>query len=132
MQFAYAITYVEDVSKTIAFYNNAFGFETKFITPEKDYAELISGETTIAFASLELGMKNISAGITPLNKQEKPFATEWAFTSENIEADFQKALNNGAILAAPLTTKPWGQQVGYLRDLNGFLIEICTPITSQE
>jgi uncharacterized glyoxalase superfamily protein PhnB len=131
MKFAYAITYVEDVSKTVAFYNHAFGFEIKFITPEKDYAELISGETTIAFASLELGMKNIPAGITPLNKKETPLATEWAFTSENIEADFQKALDNGAILTAPISTKPWGQKVGYLRDLNGFLIEICTPIKSK-
>jgi uncharacterized glyoxalase superfamily protein PhnB len=128
MKFAYAITYVDDVPKTIAFYKNAFGFESKFITPEKDYAELISGETTIAFASLKLGNQNISAGITPLNKQEKPFATEWAFTSENIDIDFNKALENGAILVAPLTTKPWGQKVGYLRDLNGFLIEICTPM----
>ncbi len=25
-------------------------------------------------------------------------------------------------------TKPWGQVVAYVRDLDGFLIEICTPM----
>tara|TARA_R110001592_G_scaffold363109_2_gene680336 strand:+ start:4732 stop:5124 length:393 start_codon:yes stop_codon:yes gene_type:complete len=128
MKFAYAIAYVEDVAKTTTFYKNAFGFETKFISPEKDYAELISGDTTLAFASLELGNQNIPIGLNPLNQKEIPFAIEWAFTSENIDLDFTKALDNGAILISPIKTKPWGQQVGYLRDLNGHLIEICTPM----
>jgi YD repeat-containing protein len=25
-------------------------------------------------------------------------------------------------------TKPWGQVVAYVRDKDGFLIEICTPM----
>jgi len=33
-----------------------------------------------------------------------------------------------AILLEEPVTKPWGQKVGYLRDTNGFIIEICTPI----
>ncbi|MCL4150664.1 UNVERIFIED_CONTAM: hypothetical protein GTU68_014362 [Idotea baltica] len=53
-----------------------------------------------------------------------------AFTTENIEADFQKAINAGATLFELIKEKPWGQKVGYLRDNNGFLIEICTPMSS--
>ena len=49
-------------------------------------------------------------------------------TFENIESDFKRALEMGAIEFEPLTEKPWGQKVGYVRDNNGFLIEICTPI----
>lgn len=49
MKFAYTILYVESVIDTIEFYEKAFGFTRKFITPEKDYGELISGETTISF-----------------------------------------------------------------------------------
>lgn len=128
MKFAYTIAYVEDVPKTVNFYTNAFGFETKFITPENDYAELISGETTIAFASIALGNNNIKAGLTPLSLHGKAVGIEWAFTSNNIEADFQNALDNGAVLVETIKTKPWGQKVGYLRDNNGHLIEICTPI----
>jgi lactoylglutathione lyase len=51
VQFGYTILYVEDVEKSIVFYEKAFGFERKFITTENDYGELNTGQTTIAFAS---------------------------------------------------------------------------------
>lgn len=51
--------------------------------------------------------------------------SRWA---EAIETDFQKALDAGATEFEPVKEKPWGQKVGYVRDNNGFLIEICTPI----
>ena len=41
------ILYVEDVNRTITFYEQALGFERKLITPEGDYGEIKSGETTI-------------------------------------------------------------------------------------
>lgn len=55
MKFAHTILYVKDVPAIIEFYERAFGFQTKFITPENDYEELQSGETTLAFASYDLG-----------------------------------------------------------------------------
>jgi len=128
MKFAYSIIYVDSVPETIAFYEKAFGFVKKFITPENDYGELISGETTISFASIELGNSNFKKGFQKSSLSEKPFGVELAFTTENIEEDFTKAITAGAVEVEPLATKPWGQQVGYVRDNNGFLIEICTPI----
>ena len=128
MKFAYTILYVENVTETIEFYEKAFGFSRKFITPENDYGELISGETTIAFASTELGNSNLKNGFENISNSKKPFGVELAFTTENIETDFQNAINSGATEFEALTEKPWGQKVGYVRDNNGFLIEICTPI----
>ncbi len=128
MKFAYNIIYVENVTETIEFYEKAFGFDRKFITPENDYGELITGETTIAFASMALGNSNFKTGFEKITTSKKPFGVELVFTTENIERDFQKAINSGATEFEPLTEKPWGQIVGYVRDNNGFLIEICTPI----
>ncbi len=128
MKYAYTILYVQDVEETIAFYERAFGFQKKFLTPENDYGELISGETTIAFASHELGNSNFKKGFIPSQIDQKPFGIEMAFTTEQIDEDFEKAIKAGAIVESPLIQKPWGQKVGYLRDINGFLIEICTPI----
>lgn len=128
MKFAYTILYVSNVTETITFYEKAFGFTRKFITPENDYGELFTGETTIAFASIALGNANFKKGFTKNSNQEKPFGVELAFTSENIEQDYEKAINTGAKEFEPLVEKPWGQKVGYVRDINGFLIEICTPI----
>ncbi|QFZ53698.1 VOC family protein [Oceanihabitans sp. IOP_32] len=131
MKYAYTILYVENVMETIEFYEKAFEFRRKFMTPENDYGELITGETTIAFASTELGNSNFKNGFEKINKSGKPFGVELAFTTENIERDFQNAIKSGATEFEPLTEKPWGQKVGYLRDNNGFLIEICTPIKKQ-
>lgn len=131
MKYAYTILYVENVLETIEFYEKAFGFSRKFITPENDYGELVSGETTISFASIDLGNYNFKKGFDKITPTEKPFGVEMAFTTENIETDFQNAINFGATEFEPLTEKPWGQKVGYLRDNNGFLIEICTPIKTQ-
>lgn len=130
MKYAYTILYVENVAETIEFYEKAFGFDRKFLTPENDYGELISGETTIAFASIELGNSNFKSGFEKISKSKKPFGVELAFTTENIEKDFQNAINFGATEFESITEKPWGQKVGYLRDINGLLIEICTPITA--
>lgn len=132
MLYSYTIFYVNSVPDTILFYEQAFGFQRKFVTPEKDYGELLSGETTIAFASIELGKSNFSKGFEPLTNTGKPVGMEMAFVTENIEQDFQRALDAGATEYEPLAQKPWGQQVGYVRDNNGFLIEICSPMAAVE
>lgn len=128
MKYGYTILYVENVKKTLAFYQKAFGFEQRFLTPENDYGELISGETTIAFASIDLGKLNFKKEFVPAKHSEQPFGVEMAFVTENIESDFKRAIDMGAQEFEPLTVKPWGQKVGYVKDNNGFLIEICTPI----
>lgn len=130
MKYAYTIIYVNNVPETISFYENTFGFKKKFITPENDYGELISGETTIAFATIKLANTNLKNGFVKNNN--KPFGVELAFTSENINLDFKKAIQFGATIYEPIVEKPWGQKVGYLLDNNGFLIEICTPIQQKK
>ncbi|MEN8928537.1 MAG: VOC family protein [Flavobacteriales bacterium] len=128
IQFAYTILYVSDVPETIEFYKKAFGFEQKFVTPENDYGEIISGATTLAFANIELGNSNFKKGFTQSKLSEKPFGIELAFSTSNVEEVMENAIKNGAELLEETVTKPWGQKVGYVRDINGFIIEICTPI----
>lgn len=130
IQFAYTILYVKDVPKTMGFYKQAFGFEEKMLTPEKDYGEINSGSTTLAFANLALGKSNFEKGFIESKLGNKPFGFELAFTTSDVEKTIENAIANGATLLQEPVTKPWGQKVGYLRDLNGFIIEICTRITN--
>lgn len=131
IQYAYTILYVDDVVKTIEFYNQAFGFQEKFVTPEKDYGEIISGSTTLAFANIELGNSNFKDGFKKSSIKEKPFGLELAFTTNEVEQVMSNAIKYGAEILSETVEKPWGQKVGYLRDINGFIIEICTPIVSE-
>ncbi|MBO6211528.1 VOC family protein [Algoriella sp.] len=128
IKFAYTILYVKDVTKTVEFYEKAFGFTRKFITPENDYAELLVGETTLSFASITLAQSNLKDGFIESNLSNKPFGIEIGFTTDNVEETITTAINAGAELVEKPKTKPWGQTVAYIRDLDGFLIELCTPI----
>lgn len=130
IQYAYSILYVKDVSATMDFYKKAFGFEQKLLTPEKDYGEIITGSTTLAFASLALGEANFKKGFEASQPNNKPFGIELAFTTSDVAKAMDSAMQHGATLLEPEVEKPWGQTVGYLRDINGFILEICTPIQS--
>ena len=128
IKFAYTILYVEDVVETINFYEQAFGFTKKFITPDNSYGEVISGETTLSFASKTLALSNLKDGFIESNLNEKPFGIEIGFTTNDVQATINMAIEAGAKLYAAPKEKPWGQVVGYVRDLDGFLIEVCTPV----
>ncbi|MFH7018227.1 VOC family protein [Flavobacterium sp. FlaQc-47] len=128
VKFGYTILYVEDVEKSVAFYESTFGFSRKFVTPENDYGELITGETTISFASKKLAAQNLSEGFIESSLDDKPFAIEIGFITDDVAELVQKATSFGAIVVKEPTQKPWGQIVAYVRDLDGFLIEICTEV----
>ncbi len=128
IKFAYTILYVKDVAAAIGFYENAFGFAKKFITPENDYGEIVSGDTTLAFATTTLANSNLNAGFIQSGLQNQPFGFEMGFTTDDVEATIKSAVAAGAVIVENPKTKPWGQVVSYLRDLDGFLIEICTPM----
>jgi uncharacterized glyoxalase superfamily protein PhnB len=128
VKFGYTILYVSDVTKSIEFYENAFGFERKFITPENDYGELLTGETTISFVSKILANSNLKNGFIESSQSDKPFGIQLALVAENVQAIIDKALEFGATLTEKPIQKPWGQTVGYIRDIDGFLLEICTPL----
>lgn len=130
IKFAYTILYVQNVTKAIEFYEHAFGFARKFITPENDYGEIVSGETTLAFATVELAKSNLSKGFQESSLKEKVFGIELGFTTDKVEKTVETAIQAGAILLEAPKIKPWGQTVAYIRDLDGFLIEICTPMNS--
>lgn len=128
VKFGYSILYVNDVAATLAFYEKAFGFEIKFCTPENDYGELVSGETTMAFASIALGCTNLKKGIKPIEPHQQPMGIEWCFITENVDQTVAAVLSAGGTLLEEAVQKPWGQTVAYAQDINGLLLEICTAI----
>lgn len=125
--YSYTILYVDNVEETIDFYITAFGFTQKLITPEKDYAELETGGTTLAFASYSVAEYN-GITITKSDESTPPPAFEITFVTDDIDTAFTQAVEAGAIVLKEPTPKPWGQIVGYVRDINGFLVELCTKV----
>ena len=128
MKFCYTIIYVEDVKAATVFYNEAFSIETKFIHESGDYAELETGETTLAFAAFSLGESNFPSGFTKLTDMEPPVGIEIALVTDDVESAVVNSIAAGATPISGPVTKPWGQTVAYVRAPDGTLIELCTPV----
>lgn len=129
VKYGYTIVYVASVEKTLEFYKKAFGFEVRFLHESKDYGELETGETVLAFASHEMGELNLHGKYLQGNTSEKPFGIELGFVTKNVEAAYKKAIAAGAIPLKEPTQKPWGQVVAYVRAIDGSLIELCSPVS---
>ncbi len=125
MVFGYTILYVEDVPRALSFYEAAFGLRRRFLHEGGDFGELDTGTTTLAFSSrkliTELG-KNPSAPVA-----DSP-CFEIAFITDSVPEALDKAVSAGAALVQAPEEMPWGQTVAYVRDLDGFLVELCTPV----
>lgn len=129
ISFAYTILYVAEVERSVSFYEKAFGFKRKFVSEDGTYGELDTGNTTLAFAAHDLAHANLKEGYVESSLSEKPFGIEIAFTSEDVAMAVDRAVAAGATLVEEPMQKPWGQIVADVRDLDGFLIEICTPMS---
>jgi catechol 2,3-dioxygenase-like lactoylglutathione lyase family enzyme len=62
MKLGYTIIYVPNVAESLSFFESAFGLSRRFLHESGDYGELETGETTLAFASHELGNANFPTG----------------------------------------------------------------------
>jgi lactoylglutathione lyase len=128
LKFAYTIFYVQDVIKTLEFYETAFGFKRTFVADTAEFGQLDTGGTLLSFATIELIAGEIPGGFLASDIKKQPLGVEVAFATEHVEQAYLKAVDAGALEVSRPAVKPWGQTVGYVRDINGFLIEICTPI----
>ncbi len=123
---AYAILYVPAVEASLSFYERAFGLSRRMLHESGLYGELETGATTLAFADETF---TPTRGAFALNRSTNPAAgAEVGLVVDDVAAAFARALESGATPVVEPVTKPWGQTVAYVRDLNGFFVELCTSM----
>ena len=128
MKLGYTMIYVPNVAASLTFFEDAFGLSRRFLHESGDYGELETGETTLAFASHELGKMNFPAGFVAASESSKPLGVEIALVTPSVVEAHAKALTAGATELKEPETKPWGQVVSYVRCPDGTLVEICSPV----
>jgi catechol 2,3-dioxygenase-like lactoylglutathione lyase family enzyme len=126
MKLGYTILYVADVAASIDFYENAFGLKRRFIDDSGEYGELDTGETTLSFAAVDLARSNLPYDFRINRPDEPPAGVEVAFITDDVPAAYATAVRAGATPVSEPQTKPWGQTVSYVRDLDGVLVEIAS------
>jgi uncharacterized glyoxalase superfamily protein PhnB len=128
MKFGYTIVFVSSVTEALAFYKEAFGFETRFLDDSGQYGELDTGTTVLAFASHAMGEMNLGEQYQKATPNAAPFGVALAFVVENVASAYAKATAAGATPIKEPVKKPWGQIVAYVRAKEGELIELCSPM----
>ncbi len=123
MRLAAAVVFVDDVEAAMAFYERAFGFARKFYDPEYGFGELDTGSATLAFAS------HACADYVTRGAYERlsPGASiELAFTMDDVEPAYRKAIEEGGEVVTEPWSPPWGGTISYLRAPEGTLIALTT------
>jgi catechol 2,3-dioxygenase-like lactoylglutathione lyase family enzyme len=78
-KFSYAIKFVADMDKAVAFYRDTFGLTVKFATPF--WSEFDTGDVTLA--------------LHPAGERNPAGAVEIGFSTENLAELFEKRAENG-------------------------------------
>jgi uncharacterized glyoxalase superfamily protein PhnB len=128
VKFSYTILYVHNVAQTVAFYEQAFGLKPRFLDDSGQYAEMETQTTTLAFAANNLAKSNLPEGFQVNSLSSLPAGIEVGFVIDDVAAAFQKAVETGAAVVVEPKVKPWGQTVAYVRDLDGVLVSINSPM----
>jgi catechol 2,3-dioxygenase-like lactoylglutathione lyase family enzyme len=122
----YVIVYVPSVAASLAFYEQAFGLSRRFLHESGSYGELETGATALAFVDETFTPTH---GQFALNRRSAPAAgVEVGLVVSDVDAVFARAVSAGAAPAVEPITKPWGQRIAYVRDPDGFLVELCTAM----
>jgi lactoylglutathione lyase len=126
----WVILFVKDVSASLAFYEKAFGLTRRFFHEDngKAYGELETGAARLAFGSFELANSHLKERGVGASLDKAAAGFEIALATSDVAALYARALEAGATAVSEPATKPWGQTVAYLRDEDGHLVEICTPM----
>ena len=118
--------WVQDVPATVAFYEQAFGLTVQMMDDSKQFAMMDTGETTLQFAD-ERAAVSTGVSVRANRPGEQAAASQLAFVADDVRSAYDRAVAAGAVAEVALFEKPWGQTLGYLRDLNGYLVELSSP-----
>lgn len=126
VRFSNTVTYVDNVERTVEFFENVFKFKCKFITEEKNFAELDTGDTLLSFASHDLAKNNFKSDYIKASQRSKPLGVEVTFICNDIHSLHKKALESGAKELRAPHEKPWGQWISHIHCPSGLLLELCS------
>ncbi len=126
MKLGYIILYVPDVAASVEFWERAFGLTRRFVHESGTYAEMETGATALAFVAETMAAVH-GIAVRHAYPHEQPAAFEIALVTDDPAAALERAVAAGAAKVNEAEAMPWGQTIAYARDLNGVLVELCTP-----
>jgi len=115
---------VEDASKAIEFYKEAFGAEENFRMPGPD-GKVAHAELQIGDSKLMLSDPFPQSSVRPPVERGGPTASVFMYV-EDVDATFEQAQGAGADVVSELEDMFWGDRFGTLVDPFGHVWSIAT------
>lgn len=115
------------MKETVAFYETVFGLKRRFIHESELYAEMETGSVTLAFSQYEL-IETMELNFQKTNPLQPPFGLQATFEPDDVDMAYAEAVAKGAESVKAPTTMPWGWRCAFVRDCNGFLIELAKEL----
>lgn len=127
-KFASTVIYVPGSAKAVLdFYVTAYGLELKHYDEAFDFGELNVGESSIVIANHSAGEFMVGESYS-MSGDGNPQNVEIAFTSDDVESSFQKAVENGCEALCSPKEMPWGQTVAYVKSIEGTLVGFLSKL----
>ncbi|HVB74353.1 MAG TPA: VOC family protein [Ktedonobacteraceae bacterium] len=117
-QLDYAIVYVSDMQRSVAFYRDTLGLTLKFTSP--GWTEFVTGTTTIALHVVGGGGEKLA------EQQSLPPAgqAQLGFMVDDLEAAYEALLAKDVVFSLPPKTQNSGARLAVLHDPDGLGITI--------
>ena len=120
----YIILIVDDLDRALDFYTQVLGL--KLGHRSGDYAQLNTGVTRIGFYTRPAMEKVVGFTLEPASQSAPGF--ELGFKVPDVDAAYAEVLAGGASPVTEPITRPWGQRTAYIRDPDGYLIELAQDL----
>ncbi|MGW6117549.1 VOC family protein [Nocardia sp. NPDC055165] len=114
-----------DIEQLVGFYQRVTGVEARWATP--DFAEIVTPAGTLAIGSVRTVALFGAGSARPADNRTAIIE----FMVSDVDADYRRLRDSVEDFVNEPTTMPWGNRSLLLRDPDGNLINLFTPITAQ-
>lgn len=128
MKLSYAILYVNNIAKSVDFYQKAFGLDHKFTHEGGDYAEMDTGATTLAFCNHSLADSILKVPYQKSSINGTLLGSQITLTPSDVKKAYKNAIDCGAVSISEPETKPWNFEVAIVRDCDGHIVELAKDL----
>ncbi|MEU3013591.1 VOC family protein [Nocardia asteroides] len=115
----------DDIQRLVSFYRHVTGVEPRWATP--DFAEIVTPAGTLAIGSTRTVALFAAGSARPADNHTAIIE----FLVPDVDAEYRRLRATIEDFVNEPTTMPWGNRSLLVRDPDGNLINLFTPVTEQ-
>lgn len=120
----YVVLIVAQLERSLSFYTETLGLELQHRADA--YAQIRAGTTRLALYTRDAMEETLGEPLDVPSTSAPSF--ELGFKVTDCDAAFAELVAAGAPPVTRPTTRPWGQRTAYVRDPDGYLIELAQDL----